>query len=163
VENGNCTVPQARQKTDDSSSGLPQGYITHLENRLAATERALYSTYAYLRAISPRSFTIVNSPQPTPSRAAAVNEWARLPLIDPDNLEQWWAEKARVFGNTGGEAPPELSPDTPSTAPRDHDVSASTICLSSLSHRHTHQRQSDGYPREGRAERLAELEPAVYF
>ncbi|KAL3487171.1 hypothetical protein BJX62DRAFT_10576 [Aspergillus germanicus] len=158
-----CADPARCVYPESGKRGLPQGYITHLENRLAATERALYSTYAYLRAISPRSFTIVDSPQPTPSRAAAVNEWARLPLIDPDNLEQWWAEKARVFGNTGGEAPPEWSPDTAGTAPRDHDVPASTICLSSLSHRHTHQRQSDGYQREGRAERLAELEPAVYF
>ncbi|KAL2813116.1 hypothetical protein BJX63DRAFT_231275 [Aspergillus granulosus] len=154
-----CADPARCVYPESGKRGLPQGYITHLENRLAATERALYSTYACLRTISPRSFTIVDSPQPTPSRAAAVNEWTRLPLSDPGNLERWWAEKARVFGTA--EAPSEWGPDTAGTVPKE-DIPASTS-LSSLGHSHVHPNQSGGYPREGRAERLAELEPAVYF
>ncbi|KAL3464355.1 hypothetical protein BJX64DRAFT_95459 [Aspergillus heterothallicus] len=156
VDPARCIYPESGKR------GLPQGYITHLENRLAATERALYSTYAYLRTISPRSFTIVDSPQSTSSRAAAVNEWTRLPLGDPDNLEQWWAEKTRVFRTAGGEAPSEWSPDTAGTMSKEKDVPASTN-LDSLGHGHIHPHRSGDYPREGRAERLAEAEPAVYF
>ncbi|KAB8070775.1 hypothetical protein BDV29DRAFT_160162 [Aspergillus leporis] len=34
--------------------GLPQGYITHLEHRLAATEAALFTVYSQLRAAQPQ-------------------------------------------------------------------------------------------------------------
>ncbi|KAL4941629.1 hypothetical protein BDV06DRAFT_177827 [Aspergillus oleicola] len=155
-ESARCVYPESGKR------GLPQGYITHLENRLAATERALYSTYAYLRTISPRSFSIVESSQPNTSRTAAVNEWSRLPLRNPDDLELWFSEKTRVFGVAGDDVPAEWSPATVGTNPKDRDGPASTPSLNSLSHHHVPLRPA-GYPKEGRAERLAELEPAVYF
>ncbi|KAL2850748.1 hypothetical protein BJY01DRAFT_209650 [Aspergillus pseudoustus] len=157
-----CADPARCVYPESGKRGLPQGYITHLENRLAATERALYSTYAYLRSVAPRSFTIVDSPQPTQSRAAAVNEWMRLPLIDQENLEQWFAEKARMFGTAGGEVP-AWSPDTGRTIAREKDVPASTSLNSLSEASHVQPHQAGEYPREGRAERLAEAEPAVYF
>ncbi|KAL4873597.1 hypothetical protein BDV12DRAFT_81069 [Aspergillus spectabilis] len=157
-----CSDPARCIYPESGKRGLPQGYITHLENRLAATERALYSSYAYSRTVSPQSFNIIDSPQPTSSRTAAINEWSRLSLRNPDDLERWWTEKARLYGTAEGEAPSERIPETAGTISRDRDTPASTS-LNSLSHSHIQARPSADYPREGRAERLAEMEPAIYF
>ncbi|KAL4924567.1 Zn(II)2Cys6 transcription factor domain-containing protein [Aspergillus undulatus] len=158
-----CSDPARCIYPESGKRGLPQGYITHLENRLATTERALYSSYAYLRTISPRSFSIVESSQPNSSRTAAVNEWSRLPLHSPEDLEIWYSEKAQLFGGAESDVQAEWSPETVmGTAPRERDVPASTTSLNNLSRKHIQVRAA-GYPREGRAERLAELEPGVYF
>ncbi|KAL4949454.1 hypothetical protein BDW69DRAFT_174418 [Aspergillus filifer] len=155
-----CSDPARCVYPESGKRGLPQGYITHLENRLAATERALYSAYAYLRTISPSSFSIVESLQPPTSRTAAVNEWSRLPLRNPDDLELWLSEKARVFVVAGDDVPAEDATST-WTNPKDRDGPASTPSLD-RNYQHVPLRPA-GYPREGRAERLAEMEPAVYF
>ncbi|KAL4781801.1 hypothetical protein BJX76DRAFT_349883 [Aspergillus varians] len=157
-----CSDPVRCIYPESGKRGLPQGYITHLENRLAATERALYSSYNYSRTISSRLLSIPGSPQPNPSRTTAINEWSRLPLRTPSDLENWWAEKARVYGTAEGEPPSEWILGTTGMIPRDRDVPAPTG-LDGLSHGHIQARPSAGYPREGQAERLAELEPAVYF
>ncbi|OJJ00561.1 hypothetical protein ASPVEDRAFT_149506 [Aspergillus versicolor CBS 583.65] len=157
-----CSDPARCNYPESGKRGLPQGYITHLENRLAATERALYSSYAYLRTISPRSFSILDGPQPNPSRTAATNEWSRFPLHTPEDLENWWVEKSRVYGPIEGEAPPEWSPGTTGTTSGNKEANVSTS-LNSLSYNHVQARPSTSYPREGRAERLVERESAVYF
>ncbi|KAL4912369.1 hypothetical protein BDW62DRAFT_206525 [Aspergillus aurantiobrunneus] len=157
-----CSDPARCIYPESGKRGLPQGYITHLENRLAATEQALYSSYAYLRTISPRSFSILDPPQPNLSRTVAVNEWSRLPLRTPDDLENWWTEKTRLYRAAEGESSSEWSPGITGTISRDKDVLAATS-LNSLSHNRINAHPSAGYSREGRAERLAELEPAVYF
>ncbi|KAL2831146.1 hypothetical protein BDW59DRAFT_7361 [Aspergillus cavernicola] len=158
-----CSDPARCIYPESGKRGLPQGYITHLENRLAVTERALYSAYAYLRTISPRPFTTIDASQPTPSRTAAVSEWTRFPLLDSDDLERWWTEKAGVYGSAEGEALSEWSPATAGMISREKDVPAPTSLDNSLSHSHVHARRSGGHPRGGRAERLADLEPALYF
>ncbi|KKK14953.1 hypothetical protein ARAM_002586 [Aspergillus rambellii] len=144
------------------NSGLPQGYITHLENRLAATERALYSTYASLRAVSPPSFTVVvNSPQQTPSRTAAVAEWAQFPLRDPSDLERWWTSKNQIYGAAEEASSPVWSLGAGEIDTREKDSSAAASS-NNLGH-NPRPRTGNPNPREGRAEHLAELEPAVYF
>lgn len=154
-----CPYISSRSLT--ACSGLPQGYITHLENRLAATERALHSSYSYLRTISSRSFYIPDVPQQATSRAAAVNEWSRLPLRNPEDLERWWSEKARLYGTAEGGAPSEWSPAAAGTVFREKDAAASSS-LDGIGHGY-HRGRPSGYPRAGRAEQLAELEPRIYF
>ncbi|KAL3436707.1 hypothetical protein BDV09DRAFT_36726 [Aspergillus tetrazonus] len=152
-----CSDPAKCVYPESGKRGLPQGYITHLESRLAATERALYSTYSYLRTFSPRSFSIPNSSQPGPSRTAAVNEWSRLPLRNADDLELWWAEKTPLYGTAERDASSEWGLPT-----RDKGIPAPTS-PDSLNSRHVDAGPSAGQPREGRAELLAESEPSVYF
>lgn len=82
-----------------------------------------------------------------------------MPLRDLADLERWWTDKARAYGSAEGEALSEWSPRTSGTISREKDVPASASSI----HSHIHMRRSGEYPREGRAERLAELEPAVYF
>ncbi|KAL5334824.1 hypothetical protein BJX70DRAFT_391131 [Aspergillus crustosus] len=158
-----CSDPARCIYPESGKRGLPQGYITHLENRLSATERALYSCYAHLRTVPPGSLSIVESPQLTTSRTAAINEWSRLSLRNPADLERWWAEKNRLYGTSEGEAPSEWTPGAAPTISRDRDASASTRPNGFGHHSHIKARPSAGYVREGRAERLAELEPAIYF
>ncbi|KAL4906816.1 hypothetical protein BDW74DRAFT_127646 [Aspergillus multicolor] len=153
-----CSDPAKCVYPESGKRGLPQGYITHLESRLAATEQALYSSYSYLRTFAPRTFRMTDSTQPAQSRTAAVNEWSRLPLRNAEDLELWWAEKARVYGTVDHAALSEWGLPT-----RDKDVIAPTS-PNSLNNSHRNAPSSTaGYPREGRAEQLAESEPAVYF
>ncbi|KAL4805592.1 hypothetical protein BDV18DRAFT_141334 [Aspergillus unguis] len=156
-----CSDPARCIYPESGKRGLPQGYITHLENRLAATEKALYSSYSHLRT-SPQSFSITDITQPNTSRAAAVNEWSRLPLQNQEDLERWWSEKARVYGTVEGGAPSEWSPGTIGTIYREKDAHASSK-LNSIGNSQMPIRPPARYPREGRAEQLVELEPAIYF
>ncbi|KAL4975175.1 hypothetical protein BDW66DRAFT_137938 [Aspergillus desertorum] len=152
-----CSDPAKCVYPESGKRGLPQGYITHLESRLAATERALYSSYSYLRTFSPRPFSIPDSSQPGPSRTAAVNEWSRLPLRNADDLELWWAAKTLVYGTAGHDAFFELG------LPRRDKAAHAPTSQNSLSSRHVNVPPSAGHPREGRAEQLAESEPAFYY
>ncbi|KNG81593.1 Zn(II)2Cys6 transcription factor [Aspergillus nomiae NRRL 13137] len=91
--------------------GLPQGYITHIEHRLAATEAALFSMYSQVRAeraVQPqRQSHVQENTLAVPvdvvassrgSRMESMAEWQALPLRTRGELERWWGVKRGAWG-----------------------------------------------------------------
>ncbi|KAK1144769.1 hypothetical protein N8T08_004780 [Aspergillus melleus] len=93
--------------------GLPQGYITHLETRLASTEHALFAVYEHLRSLGLHTEIPEGLGEQQPSRSqtrvAKMAEWERLPLNARGDLERWWAERrGGVAGYSDGYPTPRF-------------------------------------------------------
>ncbi|KAH8426598.1 Zn(II)2Cys6 transcription factor domain-containing protein [Aspergillus melleus] len=148
-----CTDPTRCIYPESGKRGLPQGYITHLEARLASTEQALFAVYEHLRSLGLHTEIPEGLGEQQPSRSqtrvAKMAEWERLPLNARGDLERWWAERrGGVAGYSDG-----LAGDTAQTQ---------TAVLGSGS-REDAGGQEEVREREGRAEELARGEAGVYF
>ncbi|GES57696.1 Zn(II)2Cys6 transcription factor [Aspergillus terreus] len=141
----------------ETSRGLPQGYITHLEHRLIETELALYTLYTQLRSAGLHTETPALRIPPTvpdrlarQSRTTNMEEWERLPLRDPRDWERWWTEKRGLFGEDGsGEAQTGEEVPGQGTESREGDAAPP---------------QGDSSGRlPGKAEELVRAEPNIYF
>ncbi|KAB8236958.1 uncharacterized protein BDW43DRAFT_307971 [Aspergillus alliaceus] len=154
-----------------NDSGLPQGYITHLEHRLAATEAALFTVYAQLRA---GNHTQLPRQSPTYETAAAVSvdvvassrgsrvesmaEWDALPLRGPGELERWWGVKRGVWGNDI-----ENDGGGPSGFEREGGDGRDVLAENVTGDAKTDANLDLDSGKMSRAERLARSEPKVYF
>lgn len=84
--------------------GLPLGYLTQLEKRLADTELALFEALATLRSLDHDETALVKaSVKPgnasRRSKHARMEEWGRLPLRDgmTEDIRDWWNAKTENY------------------------------------------------------------------
>lgn len=97
------------------ASGLPQGYITHLEHRLIDTELALYTLYTQLRTAGlhtdipdPRIPASVPDTLARQSRTTNMAEWEKFPLRDARDWERWWIERRVLLGGEESTSSPHV-------------------------------------------------------
>ncbi|KAI9037090.1 NAD(P)-binding protein [Aspergillus affinis] len=133
--------------------GLPQGYITHLESRLASTEQALFAVYEHLRSLGLHTEIPEGLGEQQPSRSqtrvAKMAEWERLPLNARGDLERWWAERrGGVVGYSDGWV---------------GDAARAQTVVLGMGSREDGGVQEEVREREGKAEELARGEAGVYF
>lgn len=79
--------------------GLPLGYLNQLEQRLIATETALYGALATLQSTSP---TVVFQASAKPesvhkSKSARTDEWSQLPLDGWSDMKRWMTAVSDQF------------------------------------------------------------------
>ncbi|CRK22944.1 hypothetical protein BN1723_013434 [Verticillium longisporum] len=90
---------------EKSKRGIPFGYLTKLENRLAETESALCRTLASI--VDSQSFeSAMAGPAPSSSswtprqnKVDRVTEWDNMPLRTSDNLLSWYQLKTSASGS----------------------------------------------------------------
>lgn len=129
--------------------GLPLGYLNQLEQRLVATESALYGALATLQSVRP---TTVIQAWPNPEsvhkpKSARMDEWSQLPLRGWSDMDRWQAAVSDQFvvGHAQG-----ISVDTPRSAytipvtPSQNDAPTPSVVAG--------QRSSDGYAWQSRSE-----------
>lgn len=75
--------------------GLPIAYINNLEKRLRDTESALYATMLALDdrdSMKASDFGLLKAPREL-SKTERQDDWKRLPLQTPEQLNTWFQEK----------------------------------------------------------------------
>ncbi|RAK95367.1 uncharacterized protein BO80DRAFT_450298 [Aspergillus ibericus CBS 121593] len=77
--------------------GLPLGYLTQLEQRLADTELALFEALTTLRSLDHDGDLAKASLKPEveakQGKHARMEEWGRLPLREQSDTWRWWRAK----------------------------------------------------------------------
>lgn len=84
--------------------GLPLGYLTQLEQRLADTELALFEALATLHSLGHDEPPLVKASvkpgnENRHGKKARMEEWGRLPLRDGmiEDIRNWWNVKAENY------------------------------------------------------------------
>lgn len=143
----------------DFARGLPLGYLTRLEARLAETEDALYRIYQE-RDQGPFPNTS-NSAQVSQAvtrdnKYERVEEWTQFPLNSIEDIEAWYRFKAfRGVPSTSSEIRDLGSPS--SGSPTGHHLARQRFPSSQQSLRGEH------YEQESRAAKLQKENPGMYF
>ncbi|CAG7560323.1 unnamed protein product [Fusarium equiseti] len=75
------------------TSGLPIGFITRLEARLAETEEALFRLVQSIEDPENNQVTLKPSSQRKDDR---IREWDNLPLKSMEELKTWYRNRARL-------------------------------------------------------------------
>ncbi|KAF7623139.1 hypothetical protein AFLA_010448 [Aspergillus flavus NRRL3357] len=169
-----ATTPLSQSKCiypESGKRGLPQGYITHIEHRLAATEAALFSVYSQIRAgstVQPqRQSQIQEGSLAVPvdvvassrgSRMESMAEWQALPLRAGGELERWWGVKKGAWGidvDDGGCSSANFGQDN------EKGLLVEDRNGPEIGGRESNLELDSG--KMTRAERLARLESRVYF
>ncbi|PLB52556.1 NAD(P)-binding protein [Aspergillus steynii IBT 23096] len=148
-----CTDPTRCIYPESGKRGLPQGYITHLETRLASTEQALFAVYEHLRSLGLHAEIPEGLGETPPSRSqtrvAKMAEWERLPLTGRGDLERWWTERrGGMVGYSEGLV---------------GDSQGQAASLGVGSSREDGGSREEVAERKGQAEELARGEAGVYF
>ncbi|CRK37512.1 hypothetical protein BN1708_007382 [Verticillium longisporum] len=90
---------------EKSKRGIPFGYLTKLENRLAETESALFRTLASivdsqsLEAAMAGPAPSSSSWTPRQNKVDRVTEWDNTPLRTSDDLLSWYQSKTSASGS----------------------------------------------------------------
>lgn len=81
------------------SRGLPGGYVGTLEQRLCATETALYDAITELYMIKDSSrhasfgpVRLNSARSSNVTKTGRLAEWAKYPLESPEEIERWWMD-----------------------------------------------------------------------
>ncbi|KAI7972267.1 hypothetical protein EIK77_003691 [Talaromyces pinophilus] len=84
--------------------GLPLGYLTQLEERLADTELALFEALATLRSLGYDETALIKASvkagnESRQGKQARMEEWGKLPLRDgmSQDIRNWWQAKAENY------------------------------------------------------------------
>ncbi|PWY90368.1 hypothetical protein BO94DRAFT_23471 [Aspergillus sclerotioniger CBS 115572] len=93
-----CAEPSKCNYPESGKRGLPLGYLTQLEQRLADTELALFEALATLRSLGHNDKGLVKASlkaevEAKQGKHARMKEWGRLPLRDPADIRGWWQAK----------------------------------------------------------------------
>lgn len=102
-----------------SNRGIPAGYVSNLERRLAETEAALFVALTSLRttseAVSSADEAIreclasFKEQTDNETRQEKLNTWYRLPLGSRREQNEWWATmRKKVVVNSFSERDPDL-------------------------------------------------------
>ena len=94
------SLPPSQHLTD-VYRGIPSGYISSLEKRLAETEVALYGALRDGRNVDPRQsedlIARLEEHNASQTRASKQAAWARGPVTDNDGQQQWTREISRIL------------------------------------------------------------------
>ncbi|PYI09589.1 hypothetical protein BO78DRAFT_467735 [Aspergillus sclerotiicarbonarius CBS 121057] len=93
-----CTgEPSKCNYPENGKRGLPLGYLTQLEQRLADTELALFEALTTLRSLGHGDDLVKASlkveVEERQGKNARMGEWGRLPLRDQSDIQRWWQAK----------------------------------------------------------------------
>ncbi|KAF3044268.1 hypothetical protein E8E12_002006 [Didymella heteroderae] len=105
--------------------GLPIAYINSLERRLRETESALYATLLAHNEqdnIKASSFGLLKAPREL-SKTERQDDWKRLPLQTPEQLNSWFQEKRQQAVPSEPQLPHIPFPGVPSLQPVDSNPS----------------------------------------
>ncbi|EED15949.1 hypothetical protein TSTA_010650 [Talaromyces stipitatus ATCC 10500] len=97
-EPSKCNYPESGKR------GLPLGYITQLEQRLAVTELALFEALATLHSLGHDETGLVKASvksgiESRQGKQSLMEEWRKLPLRDglTEDIETWWQAKSEKY------------------------------------------------------------------
>ncbi|RBR26001.1 uncharacterized protein FIESC28_01274 [Fusarium coffeatum] len=86
-----CSHCRQRKRKCDRNLGLPIGFITRLEARLAETEEALFSLVQSIEDPENNQISLKPSSQRKDGR---IREWDNLPLKDFGDVKVWYRNRA---------------------------------------------------------------------
>ncbi|KAI1059293.1 hypothetical protein LB507_003895 [Fusarium sp. FIESC RH6] len=86
-----CSHCRQRKRKCDRNLGLPIGFITRLEARLAETEEALFRLVQSIENPENNQISLKPSSQRKDDR---IREWDNLPLKDFEEVKAWYRSRA---------------------------------------------------------------------